>query len=234
MRCFTQAINRRARRLRGAGRRRLRGVPPPPHDDDMQPRVHEIGADPVTIALELKAMPERGASRTRSRPARPCCRSSVRAAAACSVELPIEEPDEGLDDVEDDARSARRAEDGEDLALSSKTMVGAMELRGRLPPSTRLAIGRPSSSTGRNEKSVSWLLSRKPAGPDARAEGAFDRGREGDRVAVGVDDREMARADALERRVDAEGVLLARPAARPAGGGAMTWSRSISARRLSR
>ena len=47
--------------------------------------------------------------------------------------------------------------------FSSKTMVGDMELRGRLPPSTRFAIGWPLSSTSRKEKSVSWLLSRKPA-----------------------------------------------------------------------
>ena len=41
------------------------------------------------------------------------------------------------------------------------TMVGAIELRGRLPGSTRLATGRPSRA-GRKEKSVSSLLSRKP------------------------------------------------------------------------
>ncbi len=38
-----------------------------------------------------------------------------------------------------------------------------MELRGRLPPSIRFAIGRPCASVGRNEKSVSSLLSRNPA-----------------------------------------------------------------------
>src|SRR3546814_16875159 len=43
----------------------------------------------------------------------------------------------------------------------SKTRVGAIELRGRLPDSTRLAAGRPSRS-GVKAKSVSWLLSRKP------------------------------------------------------------------------
>src|SRR5205814_9711878 len=39
--------------------------------------------------------------------------------------------------------------------------VGAIAERGRLPASTRLATGLPSSS-GANEKSVSSLLSRKP------------------------------------------------------------------------
>ena len=43
----------------------------------------------------------------------------------------------------------------------SNTRVGAMELRGRLPGSSRLATGPPSRS-GRKEKSVNWLLSRKP------------------------------------------------------------------------
>ena len=43
----------------------------------------------------------------------------------------------------------------------SNTMVGAIELRGRLPGSTRLATGRPSRS-GTKAKSVSSLLSMKP------------------------------------------------------------------------
>ena len=38
---------------------------------------------------------------------------------------------------------------------------GAIDERGRLPPCTRLATGTPSTA-GTNEKSVSWLLSRKP------------------------------------------------------------------------
>src|SRR5690606_2978361 len=41
-------------------------------------------------------------------------------------------------------------------------MVGAMEERGRLLGSTRLATS-ALPLPGRNEKSVSWLLSRKPA-----------------------------------------------------------------------
>ncbi|MNL58389.1 hypothetical protein D3C87_1820190 [compost metagenome] len=43
----------------------------------------------------------------------------------------------------------------------SKIKVGAMDERGRLPGSTRLATFCPFSS-GMNEKSVIWLLSRKP------------------------------------------------------------------------
>ena len=39
--------------------------------------------------------------------------------------------------------------------------LGAIELRGRLRPSTRLATGRPWRS-GRKEKSVNSLLSKKP------------------------------------------------------------------------
>src|SRR6476661_4066079 len=45
----------------------------------------------------------------------------------------------------------------------SITIVGDIELRGRLPGCTRLATGVPSGLRGVNEKSVSWLLSRKPA-----------------------------------------------------------------------
>ena len=42
------------------------------------------------------------------------------------------------------------------------TSVGAIELRGRLPAATRLAIRLPLASVGAGEKSVSWLFSRKP------------------------------------------------------------------------
>ncbi len=41
-------------------------------------------------------------------------------------------------------------------------MVGDMDERGRLPGATAFAIGVPSSASGRKEKSVSWLLRRKP------------------------------------------------------------------------
>ena len=43
----------------------------------------------------------------------------------------------------------------------SKTSIGDIDDRGRLPPSTRFATGTPFSF-GTNEKSVSSLLSRKP------------------------------------------------------------------------
>ena len=44
----------------------------------------------------------------------------------------------------------------------SKTSVGDMLDRGRLPGSTRLATGLPSPPVGLKLKSVSWLLSKKP------------------------------------------------------------------------
>src|SRR5262245_62620342 len=49
------------------------------------------------------------------------------------------------------------------LPDASKTIVGAMELRGRLPGASALASGLPLLSTGRKEKSVSSLLSKNPA-----------------------------------------------------------------------
>ncbi len=42
-------------------------------------------------------------------------------------------------------------------------MVGAIDERGRLPGSMRLATRLPFWSRGVNEKSVSWLLSKKPS-----------------------------------------------------------------------
>ncbi|MPN38173.1 hypothetical protein SDC9_185697 [bioreactor metagenome] len=59
---------------------------------------------------------------------------------------------------------------GDPVAITSSpglsplnTSVGAMVLRGRLPGATRLAMGVPLASTGAAEKSVSWLVSRKPS-----------------------------------------------------------------------
>ena len=66
------------------------------------------------------------------------------------VEAPVDQSDERLDVVEDDGGAAGTAKN-----ILAKTRVGSRELRGRLPPSTRLATGLPSSSTGTNEKSVS-------------------------------------------------------------------------------
>src|SRR4029078_11430317 len=40
---------------------------------------------------------------------------------------------------------------------------GTIDERGRLPGATALATARPSASTGAKEKSVSWLLRKKPS-----------------------------------------------------------------------
>ena len=42
-------------------------------------------------------------------------------------------------------------------------MTGHMDERGRLPPATAFATGRPFASTGAKEKSVSWLFRKKPS-----------------------------------------------------------------------
>ncbi len=48
------------------------------------------------------------------------------------------------------------------------TIAGDIEDRGRLPPATAFATGRPAASTAVNEKSVSWLFRKNP--PTARPE----------------------------------------------------------------
>ncbi len=48
------------------------------------------------------------------------------------------------------------------LLSLSNTKVGAIELRGRLPGCTRFEIG-PFASATSKEKSVNWLLSKKPS-----------------------------------------------------------------------
>jgi hypothetical protein len=47
----------------------------------------------------------------------------------------------------------------------SKTSVGAIDERGRLPGCTRLAMGLPCASAGSKAKSVSSLFSKKPPSP---------------------------------------------------------------------
>ena len=46
--------------------------------------------------------------------------------------------------------------------MAFSTKVGAIELRGRFSGCTRLATRLPSASRSVNEKSVNWLLSKKP------------------------------------------------------------------------
>ena len=48
------------------------------------------------------------------------------------------------------------------LSSPSSTIVGDIELRGRFPGCTRLAIGSPFPPVAAKEKSVSSLLSRNP------------------------------------------------------------------------
>ena len=78
------------------------------------------------------------------------------------VEPPVDQPGEAARHELDDGAAAGRAEHRFEPPLCWNTIVGDIELRGRLPASTRLATGRPASSLARKEKSVSWLLSRKP------------------------------------------------------------------------
>jgi hypothetical protein len=49
------------------------------------------------------------------------------------------------------------------LPLGLSTMAGAIDERGRLPGATALAAAVPSVCWGEKEKSVSWLLRKKPS-----------------------------------------------------------------------
>src|ERR1700751_48501 len=49
------------------------------------------------------------------------------------------------------------------LPFRSSRIEGTIDDRGRLPGATAFATGRPWSSVGLNEKSVSWLLRKKPS-----------------------------------------------------------------------
>jgi L-aminopeptidase/D-esterase-like protein len=76
--------------------------------------------------------------------------------------------------------------------LAANTSVGAIELRGRLPAATRLAIGAPLASVGAAEKSVNWLFSRKPPRVMWKApEAGLHRGGHRHHVALAVDHRDL-------------------------------------------
>ena len=88
----------------------------------------------------------------------------------------------------------------------SRSTTGVIDESGRLPPATALASPPTSPNwlaTSRpSAKSSISLLSRKPcaAHQDAAAEARVERGRQRQRVAVGVEHRQVRRALALARR----------------------------------
>jgi len=80
-----------------------------------------------------------------------------------------------------------------------KTSVGAMELRGRLPGSSRLATGMPSANGLPGE--IGELVVEEESAHHAKGtEGRFDRGRERDHVAFRIDHGEVGRAVLLDFR----------------------------------
>jgi hypothetical protein len=87
---------------------------------------------------------------------------------------------------------------------SRRTMVGAMEERGRLPGSTRLATASPLANRAEGEIGQ-LVVEEEAADHQARAEGAFDGRGDGGDVAVIVDDDEMGGGRLLEfEAVDAQ------------------------------
>lgn len=76
------------------------------------------------------------------------------------IETPIDQADDRLDDIQDDAAAAIDPPDG------SNTRVGDIELRGRLPGAGALAIARPSASLT-EEESVGSVVEQEAGGHDA-------------------------------------------------------------------
>ena len=124
------------------------------------------------------------------------------------VEPPVEQRDERLDDIEDDAAAARRAEHGFDVAL-------VVEDDGRRHGAARPLARRHGVGDGlarrvhRHEGKIRQLVVEQEAGrPVVRAEAALDGGGHRHGIAVAVDDRDVAGAGALDRRIDAERLPL--------------------------
>ena len=105
--------------------------------------------------------------------------------------------------------------------LPSNTITGAIELRGRLPGSTRLATGLPAASTGREREIGQLVVEQEAAHHLVAAETALDRRRHRHRIAVAIDDRHVRGALGLVVQSLAEHVAphssraAGRPAARP-------------------
>ena len=87
-------------------------------------------------------------------------------------------------------RDAAGRADQQRGAPSSSTTVGAIDERGRLPPSTRFATGLPSASGVEGEVGQ-LVVEQEAVGHDPAAEAGLDARRRRDHVAVAVDDDEM-------------------------------------------
>ena len=93
----------------------------------------------------------------------------------------------------------------------SNTMVGDIELRGRLPACDAFATGLPSR-LGQEGEIRQLVVEQKPVDHDARAELVLDRHGHRHRVAVAIDHREIAGRGQFGR-----GVVAARSAWRRGG-----------------
>ena len=160
------------------------------------------------------------------------------AVAACGIEMPVEHGDDGLQVVQDDARPSRRAEHKAKLAFAGSPRA---KIDGRVHRASRALAGldavrhRTALVIDGDEGEIGELVvEQEAARHQMRAEGLLDGGGHGDRVAVVIDDGNMAGADILQRRVVAVSALACRsgacrrstcPSARVGSMRARRWSR---------
>ena len=126
--------------------------------------------------------------------------------------MPIEHGDDGLQIEQDDAGPSRRAEQEAKPAFAGSGTH--REDHGRVHGASRALAGLDAVRDGTSlvidgdEGEIGELIvEQKPAHHRAVAEGLLDGGGHGHGVAVVIDDGDMARADALKRRVVTIGAL---------------------------
>ena len=120
--------------------------------------------------------------------------------AACRIEAPIDQGDDGLDVEDDDRRAAGAAQhDSASRRRRRRRWSGPWRCAGACPARRDWRLGFPSSSTGSKGEVGELVVEQEAAHHGARAEGLLDARGHGDSIAVVVDDGDMARAAALLR-----------------------------------
>src|SRR5262245_30779387 len=132
-------------------------------DDQVRARGQKVGADAVSVRLHFERMPDRRRLVNFDFEGPAAAAEVHERRRGLGVELPVYQTDQGFDDVRMMRDPPGEPSAAHGVPVASKTMVGAIELRGRFPGASALAMGLPAASIGRKAKSVSSLLSRKPA-----------------------------------------------------------------------
>ena len=173
------------------------------HDDRVHARVLIIRPDAMAVGPQLQRMPQRRAAvdldLERATPVAEIHQRDRR----LGIELPIDQADQRLDDIGDDARAAGRAERGPRPALGVEHDGRCHRAARALP--RRHGVGQPAPGAVHRAKGEigELVVEEEACRPQPRAECRLDGARHGDDIAIAVDDGEMRRAVLLDSRIGA-------------------------------